>query len=228
MRNAGRLARSVLDLACDATRNAAASSTTTTTTTTTTDDINDMVHHAILDSGAYPSPLNYRGFPKSLCSSLSLCSSVNEVVCHGIPDSRPLRYRDVVSFDVSCYLDGVHGEHCAAVIVGDLHEDDDDEEGEEEHDDDNNNNAGVGGAGNQQQHRRWESEEERQHIQSARRLVHATKLALQIAVKVCGRPVLVCPTWAMPYKMSPMNTDMTVRRNIVVMALDEHFMHPPL
>lgn len=56
------------------------------------------------------------GFPKSVCSS------INEVVCHGIPDERPLELGDVVSFDVSCYLGGVHGDNCATVIVGDVEE----------------------------------------------------------------------------------------------------------
>lgn len=53
------------------------------------------------------------GFPKSVCSS------INEVVCHGIPDTRPLELGDVVSFDVSCFIGGVHGDNCATVIVGD-------------------------------------------------------------------------------------------------------------
>jgi len=79
----------------------------------TTDEIDQIVHNAILKVGAYPSPLNYRGFPKSICSS------VNEVVCHGIPDTRPLQYGDVVSFDVSVFINGVHGDNCATVIVGD-------------------------------------------------------------------------------------------------------------
>jgi len=56
------------------------------------------------------------GFPKSICSS------VNEVVCHGIPDGRELRTGDVVSFDVSCYVGGVHGDNCATVVVGDYDE----------------------------------------------------------------------------------------------------------
>jgi methionyl aminopeptidase len=54
--------------------------------------------------GAYPSPLNYRGFPKSVCTS------VNEVICHGIPDSRPLADGDIVNVDVTVFLDGVHGD----------------------------------------------------------------------------------------------------------------------
>jgi methionyl aminopeptidase len=83
---------------------------------TTTEQINKLLHNAALKHGAYPSPLNYMGFPKSVCSS------INEVVCHGIPDDRPLELGDVVSFDVSCYVGGVHGDNCATVIVGDLEE----------------------------------------------------------------------------------------------------------
>jgi len=61
------------------------------------------------------------GFPKSVCSS------INEVVCHGIPDGRALELGDVVSFDVSCYVGGVHGDNCATVIVGDVEEGYDDD-----------------------------------------------------------------------------------------------------
>lgn len=63
----------------------------------TTDDIDAKVHDAIVAAGAYPSPLNYFGFPKSICSS------VNEVVIHGIPDDRPLREGDIAKFDISLY-----------------------------------------------------------------------------------------------------------------------------
>ena len=69
------------------------------------------IPHCIL--GAYPSPINYRGFPKAICTS------VNEVVCHGIPDSRVIEAGDVVSIDVSLYLDGMHGDNCGTVISGD-------------------------------------------------------------------------------------------------------------
>lgn len=60
--------------------------------------------------------MNYMGFPKAICSS------VNEVVIHGIPDDRPLRDGDVVSFDVSLFLDGVHGDNCATVCMGSVDE----------------------------------------------------------------------------------------------------------
>jgi methionyl aminopeptidase len=102
LRKAGALAAHVLKMACGMAKPGI-----------TTDDIDILVHEAILAEGAYPSPLNYRGFPKSVCSS------VNEVICHGIPDMRELEYGDVVSFDVSCFLNGVHGDNCATVIVGD-------------------------------------------------------------------------------------------------------------
>ena len=77
------------------------------------DDIDAHVHALTLALGAYPSPLGYMGFPKSVCCS------VNEVVCHGIPDTASvLRAGDVVKLDVSCYLDGVHGDTCRSWIVG--------------------------------------------------------------------------------------------------------------
>ena len=104
LKTSGALAASILEMTC---------ATAQSSPGITTDEIDQMVHHAILEAGAYPSPLNYRGFPKSLCSS------VNEVVCHGIPDTRPLMFGDVVSFDVSVFIDGVHGDNCATVIVGD-------------------------------------------------------------------------------------------------------------
>ena len=68
--------------------------------------------------GGLPAPLFYRGFPKSTCTSL------NRVICHGIPDTRPLEFGDIVSFDVSCFINGVHGDNCATIIVGDEQETD--------------------------------------------------------------------------------------------------------
>ena len=67
-----------------------------------------------IERGAYPSTLNYHGYPKSLCTS------VNEVICHGIPDSRPLADGDIVNLDVTVYLDGVHGDTNATFRVGDV------------------------------------------------------------------------------------------------------------
>lgn len=76
-------------------------------------DVDYFVHSELLRRNAYPSPRFYAGFPKSVCVS------VNEVVCHGIPDDRPLQFGDIVSLDVSCFIDGVHGDNCGTVIVGD-------------------------------------------------------------------------------------------------------------
>ncbi len=79
---------------------------------TTTDRLDEIVHEATISRGGYPSPLNYRGFPKSVCTS------VNEVICHGIPDSRPLADGDIVNVDVTIYLDGVHGDTSVTFPVG--------------------------------------------------------------------------------------------------------------
>ena len=78
----------------------------------TTDEIDAVVHEAYIERGGYPSTLNYHGYPKSLCTS------VNEVICHGIPDDRPLRDGDIVNLDVTIYLDGVHGDTNATYAVG--------------------------------------------------------------------------------------------------------------
>ena len=78
----------------------------------TTDAIDAVVHQAYIDHGGYPSTLNYRGYPKSLCTS------VNEVICHGIPDDRALREGDIVNLDVTIFLDGVHGDTNATFAVG--------------------------------------------------------------------------------------------------------------
>ena len=80
----------------------------------TTDALDEIAHEETLRLGAYPSPLNYRGFPKSLCTS------VNEVICHGIPDSRPLENGDIVNLDVTAYLDGMHGDCSATFLVGEV------------------------------------------------------------------------------------------------------------
>ena len=80
----------------------------------TTDRIDAVVHEAAIVRGGYPRPLNYRGYPKSVCTS------VNEVICHGIPDSRPLSDGDIVNIDVTIFLDGVHGDTSVTVLVGDV------------------------------------------------------------------------------------------------------------
>ncbi|MEN0071174.1 MAG: type I methionyl aminopeptidase [Propionicimonas sp.] len=82
----------------------------------TTDAIDAVVHEFLLDNRAYPSTLGYRGFPKSCCTS------VNEVICHGIPDTRPLEDGDLVKIDVTAYLDGVHGDNCATYFCGEVDE----------------------------------------------------------------------------------------------------------
>jgi methionyl aminopeptidase len=80
----------------------------------TTDEIDVYVHQLCIDRGAYPSPLNYNHFPKSVCTS------VNEVICHGIPDTRVLQDGDIVNLDVTTYLGGVHGDTNATFLVGDV------------------------------------------------------------------------------------------------------------
>lgn len=78
----------------------------------TTDDIDAFVHDLTIAGGAYPSPLGYLGYPKSVCTS------VNEVICHGIPDNRELGAGDIVNIDVTVYLDGVHGDTSMTFAVG--------------------------------------------------------------------------------------------------------------
>jgi len=82
----------------------------------TTDEVDRVGHEFLLDHGAYPSTLGYRGFPKSLCTS------VNEVVCHGIPDSRRIQDGDIVNIDITAYLGGVHGDTNATFLAGDVDE----------------------------------------------------------------------------------------------------------
>jgi len=86
----------------------------------TSDELDRVGHEFLCDHGAYPSTLGYRGFPKSLCTS------VNEVICHGIPDSRALRDGDIVNIDITGYLMvdgiGVHGDTNATYPVGEIDE----------------------------------------------------------------------------------------------------------
>ena len=82
----------------------------------TTDELDRVGHEFLVDHGAYPSTLGYKGFPKSLCTS------VNEVVCHGIPDSTELRDGDIVNIDITAYVDGVHGDTDATFLVGEVAE----------------------------------------------------------------------------------------------------------
>ena len=82
----------------------------------TTDELDRVGHEFLLAAGAYPSTLGYRSYPKSLCTS------VNEVICHGIPDSRPLQDGDIVNIDITGYLNGVHGDTNATFLVGNVDE----------------------------------------------------------------------------------------------------------
>jgi methionyl aminopeptidase len=80
----------------------------------TTDELDRVGHEFLCDAGAYPSTLGYRGFPKSLCTS------VNEVICHGIPDSTVLVDGDIVNIDITAFIGGVHGDTDATYYVGDV------------------------------------------------------------------------------------------------------------
>ncbi|KAI7857068.1 peptidase M24, structural domain-containing protein [Circinella umbellata] len=105
MRKVCKVAREVLDIGAAAVRPGI-----------TTDEIDRIVHEATIERGAYPSPLNYYNFPKSVCTS------VNEIICHGIPDQRPLQEGDIVNIDVTCYLGGFHGDLNATYLVGKVDE----------------------------------------------------------------------------------------------------------
>lgn len=80
----------------------------------TTDELDRIGHEYLLDHHAYPSTLGYRDFPKSLCTS------INEVICHGIPDSTVLQDGDIVNVDITAYIGGVHGDNNATFLVGDV------------------------------------------------------------------------------------------------------------
>lgn len=106
MRVTGRLGREVLDVALNALR-----------VGVTTEEIDRLVHEACIDRECYPSPLNYYCFPKSCCTS------VNEVICHGIPDQRPLQDGDICNVDVTVYHRGFHGDLNETVCVGNVDDD---------------------------------------------------------------------------------------------------------
>ncbi|MFN8170317.1 MAG: type I methionyl aminopeptidase [Candidatus Nanopelagicales bacterium] len=82
----------------------------------TTDELDRIGHEYLCDHGAYPSTLGYRGYPKSLCTSL------NEVICHGIPDSTVLQDGDICNVDITAFIGGVHGDTNATFLVGDVDE----------------------------------------------------------------------------------------------------------
>lgn len=84
----------------------------------TTDQIDAVVHEFLCDNGAYPSTLGYRGYPKSCCTSL------NEVICHGIPDSTVIQDGDILNIDVTAYIHGVHGDTNATFLIGDVTDED--------------------------------------------------------------------------------------------------------
>ncbi len=103
MRVAGRLAAQAMHVAAGAIAPGV-----------TTDELDRVAHEFLCDNGAYPSALGYRGFPKSICTS------VNEVICHGIPDTRPLEDGDLVKIDVTAFVDGVHGDNCGTFYCGEV------------------------------------------------------------------------------------------------------------
>jgi methionyl aminopeptidase len=103
MRKAGRLVAEALDMITDYVRPGV-----------TTERLDDLVLEFALDSGSIPASLNYRGFTKSICTSL------NHVVCHGIPGPRPLREGDIVNIDVTLILDGWHGDSSRMYAVGEI------------------------------------------------------------------------------------------------------------
>ena len=82
----------------------------------TTDFLDKVGHEFLCDHGAYPSPLGYRGYPKSLCTSL------NEVICHGIPDDTVIADGDIVNVDITAYVGGVHGDTNATFLAGEVDE----------------------------------------------------------------------------------------------------------
>lgn len=102
MRKAGNLAARVLDLLDDFIKPGVK-----------TIEINDLCHNYTIKEGGVSAQLNYKGFPKSVCTS------VNHVVCHGIPGERTLDDGDIVSVDVTCIVDGWYGDSCRTYLVGD-------------------------------------------------------------------------------------------------------------
>ncbi|HYQ34236.1 MAG TPA: type I methionyl aminopeptidase, partial [Lapillicoccus sp.] len=105
MRAAGRAAAEILQATGEAVRPGI-----------TTDELDAICHEECIKRGGYPSPLNYHNYPKSLCTS------VNEVICHGIPDSRRLEDGDIVNIDITAFIGGVHGDTDATYLVGTVDE----------------------------------------------------------------------------------------------------------
>ncbi len=103
MRKAGKLAAEVLDMIASHVKPGI-----------TTDALNTICHNMIVERKAIPAPLNYKGFPKSICTS------INHVVCHGIPSDKKLRDGDIVNIDVTVIVDGWHGDTSRMYYVGDV------------------------------------------------------------------------------------------------------------
>jgi methionyl aminopeptidase len=103
MAAAGRLAAEALDLMVDLVKPGV-----------TTQSLDKVAFEFAMDNGAFPAPLGYRGYPKSICTS------INHVVCHGIPDEKPLRDGDIVNVDVTLILNGWHGDSSRMYLVGDV------------------------------------------------------------------------------------------------------------
>jgi methionyl aminopeptidase len=82
----------------------------------TTDELDRVGHEFLISHGAYPSTLGYRGYPKSLCTSL------NEVICHGIPDDTVIENGDIVNVDITAFIGGVHGDTNATFLAGEVDE----------------------------------------------------------------------------------------------------------
>ncbi len=89
----------------------------------TTDELDAVAHEFLCDHGAYPSALLYPGHGGGQPFPKGICTSVNEVICHGIPDTRPLEDGDLVKIDITAFKDGVHGDNCGTFGCGELDED---------------------------------------------------------------------------------------------------------
>jgi len=103
IRKSGQLTRDILDMLTDRIRPGI-----------TTEEINRWVHEYTIAHGGTPAPLNYRGFPKSVCTS------INDVVCHGIPDETVLQEGDIINVDVTTILDGYYGDSSRMYLIGDV------------------------------------------------------------------------------------------------------------
>lgn len=105
VRRSCQIAREVMDICANALR-----------VGITTDEIDKIAFDGIVARGAYPSPLNYMGFPKSICTS------INEVICHGIPDNRPIEDGDIINLDISVFYEGMHSDMNETFMIGNVDE----------------------------------------------------------------------------------------------------------